>query len=166
MSLSNLMPPPLERVDYDAFRRTLVGLSEPAPPEGIAVDATVRHEAVAFVGTLANLYGQAHAGDALKMWEHIVKALSIAATQCDGRDFAAFACQCLPPLQIEPERAAYHEEFGRWLQTFPINDVRGVRVVKYLSGPMQVAAVAFARNARKEAQIIRAAAQEGGDDHA
>lgn len=155
--------PPLAATDLNEFRRVLVGLSEPAAtPDGMAVDLTVRHEAVAFVGSLADLYGRQHADDPTKMWEHIVKALNVASVACDGRDFATFACQCLPPLQIDPERAACDDGFGRWLVAFEAGDARGVRVVSYLSGATQVAAVAFARNARKAAQAARATKKEGG----
>lgn len=153
------MPAPLRAGSLDEFRRTLAGLSEPSPPDDMTVDKAVREDAVSFVGVLADLHQRSGGVDPIKVWEHVVKALNIAASACDGRDFAAFACHCLPPLGVEPETAAYDEAFGRYLEQFPADDLRGIRIIKYLSGPMQVAAVAFARNRRKEGQAARADAR-------
>ena len=164
------LPPPLVNASMDDFRKTLVGLSEPTPPEGIVIDQHVRNLAVDFIGMLADLYGRVHVGHAENMWPHIIKTLNIAGTAATDRDFTAFACECLPPLQIPGDTAAYDPAFQKWLSLFEPDDVRARRVVKYLTGPTQVAAAAFARNERKEKQAIRRQANEvspqGGTDHA
>lgn len=162
MSSENWMPPPLPPPDLAAFRRELVGLGEPAEtPGGVAVSESVKRHAAEFCGVLADLYGREHAGDAQDMWKDIGKAVAVSAAASPPTDFAAFACGCLPHLQVPPESAAYEPAFERLLDAVSAQgDATAAMLIGYLAGPLRVVALTAARAARKQKQATRAAAGE------
>lgn len=97
--------PPITRLDTEAFRRKLAGLSDPlSPVTGLGEKASVKDSAIKFCSILASLYNVSE--DRTSIWEHIGKAIKTSLSKVSDDDIDRFISLCLESVQADEAKTA------------------------------------------------------------
>lgn len=117
-SSSTLLPPPLPRVDYQEFRRRLVGLADPERQPGVAEKSEVRETAIRLCSILAHLFGDDL--DRLTLWSRIASAIETAHAKTSDDDLDRFTDLCLEHIQAEAGKAAACDALTQMRETWAV----------------------------------------------
>jgi hypothetical protein len=112
--------PPVDRLDYQGFRRKLAGLIDPDRAQTAGEKHAVREDAHRWCCVLAHLYGVSE--DRSEIWGHVTKALDTSCAKVSDCDLDRWATLCLGSVQADPVKAAACEALAGMLsawQTWP-----------------------------------------------
>lgn len=116
-SSSNITPPELPRLDAEAFRRKLAGLTDPERrPESAGEKEAMKQDAIRFCSILAHLFGESL--DRTTLWEKIGSALSTSLAKVSDDDLDRFATLCLEHIVAEDSKVAACEPLMHMLQAW------------------------------------------------
>lgn len=116
-SSSNTTPPELPRLDAEAFRRKLAGLTDPERrPESAGEKEAVKQDAIRFCSILAHLFGESL--ERTTLWERIGSGLSTSLAKVSDDDLDRFATLCLEHVQATDSRVAACEPLVHMLQAW------------------------------------------------
>lgn len=92
------------KLNYDEFRRKIVGLQDPLRHPGETEKVEVKQAAIRLCSILAHLFGEEL--DRLTLWGRIGTAFETALAKTSDDDLDRFSDLCLEHVQADPGRAA------------------------------------------------------------